>query len=110
MVHADEPEARVESAHVHPVEPDARHLVVAAVRRHDADSPLRRHGRLQVRETVVEVLLGIDAEQALTAAVNKFIKRFTETERLTRLNGIDDMKSLGIDELDEYWKQAKAQN
>ncbi|MGN0605797.1 MAG: nucleoside triphosphate pyrophosphohydrolase [Oscillospiraceae bacterium] len=52
-------------------------------------------------------LLGIDAEQALTAAVNKFIKRFTETERLTRLNGIDDMKSLGIDELDVYWQKAK---
>lgn len=52
-------------------------------------------------------LLGIDAEQALTGAVNKFIKRFTQTERLTRLNGIDDMKSLGIDELDAYWQKAK---
>lgn len=52
-------------------------------------------------------LLGIDAEQALTNAVNKFIKRFSETEKLVRLNGIDDMKSLGIDELDVYWQKAK---
>ena len=52
-------------------------------------------------------LLGIDAEQALNKAVNKFIRRFAETEKLVRLNGVDDMKSLGIDELDAYWQKAK---
>lgn len=52
-------------------------------------------------------ILGIDAEQALTKAVNKFIMRFAETEKLVRLNGIEDMKSLGIDELDVFWQKAK---
>lgn len=52
-------------------------------------------------------LLGADAEQTLGKAVEKFIKRFSETEKLVRLNGIDDMKSLGIDELDVYWQKAK---
>lgn len=51
--------------------------------------------------------LGIDAEQALNKAVNKFIRRFAETEKLVRLNGVDDMKSLSIDELDVFWHKAK---
>lgn len=52
-------------------------------------------------------LIGADAEQLLTNAVDKFIKRFSETEKLVRLNGIEDMKSLGIDELDVFWHKAK---
>ncbi len=50
--------------------------------------------------------LGIDSEQALTDATEKFIRRFAETEKLLRLKGID-MQSLSIEELDEYWRQAK---
>ncbi len=50
--------------------------------------------------------LGIDSEQALTDATEKFIRRFSETEKLIRLKGID-MQSLSIEELDEYWRQAK---
>lgn len=50
--------------------------------------------------------LGIDSEQALTDATEKFIRRFAETEKLIRLKGID-MQSLSIEELDEYWRQAK---
>ena len=52
---------------------------------------------------------GVDSEEALTESTEKFIGRFAKTEELIRLKEID-MKSLGIDELDEYWKQAKAQN
>lgn len=48
-----------------------------------------------------------DAEMLLTDATNKFIKRFAKTEELIRLNEIE-MTSLSIEELDEYWKQAKA--
>ncbi len=48
----------------------------------------------------------INAEEALTMANEKFIERFREVERLTRLDGID-MKSLSIDELDVYWGKAK---
>ena len=50
--------------------------------------------------------LGIDSEQALSDATEKFIKRFAKTEELLRLEGID-MKSLGIDELDVWWQKAK---
>lgn len=50
--------------------------------------------------------LGIDAEQALFAATEKFIKRFAKTEELLRLEGVD-MKSLSIDELDVLWRKAK---
>ncbi len=52
-------------------------------------------------------IVGADAEQLLTNTVNKFIKRFSETENLLRLNGIEDMKSLSIDELDVWWQKAK---
>lgn len=50
--------------------------------------------------------LDIDAEEALTKASEKFIKRFTETEKLVTLSGVD-MTTLSIDELDAYWRQAK---
>jgi len=50
--------------------------------------------------------LGIDAEQAMTKASEKFIKRFAQTEKLVTLSGAD-MKALSIDELDVFWRQAK---
>ncbi|MBE6836534.1 MAG: nucleoside triphosphate pyrophosphohydrolase [Ruminococcus sp.] len=51
-------------------------------------------------------LMGLDAEEALQRANEKFIERFKKVEELTRLEGID-MKSLGINELDCYWQKAK---
>jgi tetrapyrrole methylase family protein/MazG family protein len=50
--------------------------------------------------------LEIDPEECLSKACEKFIKRFAETENLIRPQGID-MKTLGIDELDVYWRLAK---
>lgn len=50
--------------------------------------------------------LDIDAEEALTKASEKFIKRFKETEKLVTLSGAD-MTALSIDELDDFWRQAK---
>lgn len=50
--------------------------------------------------------LGIDAEQALKNATEKFIKRFAETEKLVREENAD-MKSMSIEELDIYWDKAK---
>ncbi len=50
--------------------------------------------------------LGIDAEQALTKATNKFTKRFARTEQLVCEDG-KDMPSLTIEELDGYWDNAK---
>lgn len=50
--------------------------------------------------------LGVNAELALKASTDKFIKRFSITEQLTRDEGID-MKDLPIEELDVYWDKAK---
>lgn len=50
--------------------------------------------------------LGIDAEQALTKATNKFIRRFADTEQRVSADG-KHMPDLTIDELDVYWEDAK---
>lgn len=50
--------------------------------------------------------LHVDAEQSLTDATNKFMRRFAKTEELLRLDGIA-MQSLGIEALDVYWHRAK---
>ena len=52
--------------------------------------------------------LGIDAELALKAATDKFIRRFDATEKLVVENGLD-MPQLSIEELDVYWEKAKKQ-
>lgn len=54
--------------------------------------------------------LGIDSERALVDATNKFIDRFSKTEELIRSNGIEDIKSLDIHQLDAYWQKAKTLN
>ena len=50
--------------------------------------------------------LHVDAEEALTRATEKFIRRFQKTEELLKQEGIE-MHSLGIDALDVYWRRAK---
>lgn len=50
--------------------------------------------------------LGIDAEEALVRATAKFTDRFEKTENAVSADGLD-MKSLGIEKLDEYWKRIK---
>lgn len=50
--------------------------------------------------------LGIDAEEALERSCEKFTGRFEKTENAVCADGLD-MKELGIDRLDEYWKRIK---
>lgn len=50
--------------------------------------------------------LGVNAELALKASTDKFIRRFAVTEYLTKAEGFD-MKELPIEELDIYWDKAK---
>ena len=52
---------------------------------------------------------GIDAEESLNRACNKFIGRFTNVEQLAAQRGID-MKSSSIEKLDELWREAKRMN
>ncbi len=52
--------------------------------------------------------LGIDAEAALRGASRKMASRFAKVERLAATDGVQ-LRALGLDELDELWKRAKAQ-
>ena len=50
-----------------------------------------------------------DAEEALTAASDKFLSRFTTVEKLAGERGID-MKASELEELDKLWDEAKKIN
>ena len=50
--------------------------------------------------------LHLDAETALRASADKFLKRFAETERLVLADG-KNMAELPLSVLDEYWDRAK---
>lgn len=53
--------------------------------------------------------LKLDSEEALTAATDKFVSRFTEVEKLANERSIN-MKESSIDELDALWDEAKKNN
>ena len=49
---------------------------------------------------------GVDAEEALTGAADKFFNRFALVEKFASERGID-MKTAGIEKLDALWDEAK---
>jgi len=53
-------------------------------------------------------LLGVEPETALQKATDKFIARFAVVEQLAEEENVD-MKSCGIEKLDELWEKAKCQ-
>jgi len=79
-----------------------------AINENDPDKIKDELGDVLFSCTNVARKTGTDSETALTESTEKFIGRFSKTEELIRQKEID-MKSLGIDELDRYWEQAKAQ-
>lgn len=54
----------------------------------------------------VSRFIDVDAEEALTAATDKFFNRFSIVEQLADKKGID-MKSSSLEELDKLWDEAK---
>mgnify|MGYP004464668651 FL=1 len=50
--------------------------------------------------------LGVDSEEALTKASNKFLRRYLIVEKLAKERNID-MKATPIEELDKLWAEAK---
>ena len=54
----------------------------------------------------VSRFLKCDAEEALTAASDKFIDRFIRVEQLAKKNGVD-MEKASLEELDKLWDIAK---
>jgi len=51
-------------------------------------------------------LLGVDAEDALRSAVDKFIRRFQKMEEKARTRNLK-LDQLSLDELDQLWEEAK---
>lgn len=49
---------------------------------------------------------GVDAEEALTAATDKFASRFALVEKMAKEEDLD-MKTAGLEKLDELWDKAK---
>ncbi len=54
----------------------------------------------------VSRFIDVDAEEALTAATDKFFNRFSIVEQLAEKKGID-MKNTSLEELDKLWDEAK---
>lgn len=81
----------------------------------ELESAMRTGSEAQIEEELGDLLfscvntarhLHIDAETALQKSAQKFLQRFTETEKLVTADG-KHMNDLPIETLDSYWDQAK---
>lgn len=79
----------------------------AAIANKDKENIAEELGDILFSAVNVSRFVKTDAEEALTAASDKFLSRFTKVETLAKEREID-MKSVGIDELDKLWDEAKA--
>lgn len=79
----------------------------AAVEKGDGTNTLEELGDLLFSVVNVSRFIGVDSEEALTNATDKFIDRFSKVEKLAAEKGID-MKSAELRELDKLWDIAKA--
>lgn len=77
---------------------------VASGSREDCEEEL---GALLFSVVNVSRFLGVEPEQALALACDKFISRFEKMERLAAERG-SDIHSCGPEALDSLWKEAKA--
>lgn len=48
-----------------------------------------------------------DADETLAKSILKFEKRFRETQRLAKMNGLTDLKGQPFDKLMQLWDKAK---
>ncbi len=78
-----------------------------AISNNDKENMAEELGDILFSAVNVSRFIKTDAEEALTAASDKFLSRFTEVEKLAAERNVD-MKSVGIDELDKLWDEAKA--
>jgi MazG family protein len=75
----------------------------------DADRLQDELGDLLFAMVNVVRLLGMDAEQTLSRANEKFERRFRALEELLASRGQADLEGLPLDELDAAWEQVKRQ-
>lgn len=78
----------------------------SALKAGDSKNAGEELGDLLFAAVNVSRFLKLDGEETLTAATEKFIRRFTRVEELSAQKGVD-MKTAGIDALNDLWKQAK---
>ncbi len=77
-----------------------------AVENDDSENMTEELGDVLFSAVNVSRFIKSDAEEALTAASDKFLARFTTVENLAQERGID-MKSSTLEELDKLWDEAK---
>ena len=77
-----------------------------AVSEKDSDAIDEEFGDVLFSCVNIARFIGVDSEQSLSRANDKFMSRFLVVERLAEERGID-MKNTPIDELDKLWDEAK---
>lgn len=77
-----------------------------AVSSGNSDECFEELGDLLFSAVNVSRFIGCDAEEALTAASDKFLSRFSKVEQLAHERGID-MKNSSLEELDKLWDEVK---
>ena len=78
----------------------------SAISEGNSDSCFEELGDLLFSAVNVSRFIGCDAEEALTAANDKFLSRFSQVERLATERGID-MKNTPLEQLDLLWEEVK---
>ncbi|MBR5562575.1 MAG: nucleoside triphosphate pyrophosphohydrolase [Clostridia bacterium] len=78
-----------------------------AIGNNDCENMTEELGDVLFSAVNVSRFIKTDAEEALTAASDKFLARFTKVESLAQERNID-MKSSSLEELDKLWDEAKA--
>ncbi len=79
----------------------------AAIDNNDGENMTEELGDVLFSAVNVSRFIKSDAEEALTAASDKFLARFTTVESLAQERGID-MTASTLEELDRLWDEAKA--
>ncbi len=79
----------------------------AAIENNDSVNMAEELGDILFSAVNVSRFIKVDAEEALTAASDKFLARFVEVEKLAAERGID-MKSASLEELDALWDEVKS--
>ena len=77
-----------------------------AIGNNDCENMTEELGDVLFSAVNVSRFIKTDAEEALTAASDKFLARFTKVESLAQERNID-MKSSTLEELDRLWDEAK---
>ncbi len=77
-----------------------------AIKNGDKENCFEELGDLLFSAVNVSRFIDCDAEEALTASNDKFLKRFLLVEKLAEERSVD-MKSSSLEELDKLWDEAK---